>query len=320
MQMVLNELSAIFPCETQEDGKRLMETFLNTYFNAKDILGDDTILIDKDYQNLELSKGYPIAKWRNDVTIDRELRRRFYRMLNHSVTYTKADFGEDALWLMNAEFNYCGMEAKGCLIAYEREDLVISFLSNPCWMCDKIEGTYSLLNENGEFLEEGKPVAVLHVSYNDNLSVFKRNYKEIIAQLGNTALKSGHDILKYHASILPNLVLCKNAEGQLKNYIGVGEVTQVYKKLLELQRYIETASGFFDKNALNNATPESDSTLKQFKKDHTFLLPSGESVVFTWHIRFTGSYSGRIFFHPDVANKRCYIGHIGHKLPTVKYN
>ena len=115
MQIVLNELSSMFPRESIEDGKQVMENFLNTYFQAKALLNDDTILIDQDYQNVALANGYPIAKWRNDDSIDREVRRRFYRMINHSVTFTSAEFLEEASWLVSGEFIHSGKEAKGCV-------------------------------------------------------------------------------------------------------------------------------------------------------------------------------------------------------------
>lgn len=35
MQMILNELSARFPVETIEDGKQIMNSFLDTYFDIK---------------------------------------------------------------------------------------------------------------------------------------------------------------------------------------------------------------------------------------------------------------------------------------------
>lgn len=320
MQMVLNELSSTFPCESVEEGKRVMELFLRMYFQAKAVLGDDTILIDQDYQKAELAKGYPVAKWRNDKTIDIEIKRRFYRMMNHSITFTTEEFNKEASWLTGAEFNHCGRDAKGCLIAYERDDLVLSFLSESCWKCENIEGTYCLLDENGDIQIEDEDVTVPNVSYEENLLYFKKKYGERIAQLGKTTLKSGQDILKIHGSVLPNLVFCKNAEKQLENDIGIENVTQVYKKLLEIQKYIINSDDVFDMNALKHASPETDITLKHYKEEHTFILPDGRREVFSWHLRFTGPYAGRIFFLPDTRYKKCYIGHIGHKLPTEKYH
>ena len=76
----------------------------------------------------------------------------------------------------------------------------------------------------------------------------------------------------------------------------------------------------FDENTLTRATPESEATLKQFSQEHTFGLPDGSVKRFSWHVRYTGGYAGRIFFHPVPERKVIYIGHVGHKLPTVKYH
>jgi hypothetical protein len=102
--------------------------------------------------------------------------------------------------------------------------------------------------------------------------------------------------------------------------VGVSEAGQVYKRLSELQHAAETMGKQFDKTALTKATTESVATLDRFRTEHTFKLPSGELSLFSWHTRFTGSYAGRIFFYPMPEEKRIYIGHIGHKLPTVKYH
>lgn len=56
------------------------------------------------------------------------------------------------------------------------------------------------------------------------------------------------------------------------------------------------------------------------KDEHTFQLPNGKIQIFSWHIRYTGGYAGRIFFYPVPEEKKIYIGHIGHKLPTAKYH
>lgn len=96
-------------------------------------------------------------------------------------------------------------------------------------------------------------------------------------------------------------------------------IRQICKRLLELQKYFESSPEVFDKNRLNHATLESVATLKQYEREHTFQLPSGDYKVFSWHMRFTGSFEGRIFFLPDISNSKCYIGHIGGKLKNVTY-
>ena len=135
----------------------------------------------------------------------------------------------------------------------------------------------------------------------------------------SSTFKSGKDILERRTELFQNLVFCKNAEKQLKNEIDSCNISQISRKLFELQAYFSNIGGIFEKDKLNKCTPESPETLKRFPEDHSFELPNNEKRIFSWHIRFTGKYEGRIFFEPDAPNKRCYIGHIGGKLSTVKY-
>lgn len=131
---------------------------------------------------------------------------------------------------------------------------------------------------------------------------------------------SGRDILQGAEQLFPNLVFCENAVRGCQKNVGVSEAGQVYKRLLELQRVAEGMETVFHKNLLTRATPESEVTLQRFSDEHTFQLPNGKIQIFSWHVRYTGGYAGRIFFYPVPEEKRIYIGHIGHKLPTVKYH
>jgi hypothetical protein len=88
-----------------------------------------------------------------------------------------------------------------------------------------------------------------------------------------------------------------------------------------LNEYFSNWDGkIFDRNKIPNVDPETPETLNRFKDEHTFTTPDGRSLIFKWHIRFTGgSYPGRIFFYPDQKTNKCFIGHIGGKLPTGNY-
>lgn len=68
MQMILNELSARFPVETIKGGKQIMDTFLETCFEVKKIIHNESILLNQDYKSFELAQGYRIEQWRNDPT------------------------------------------------------------------------------------------------------------------------------------------------------------------------------------------------------------------------------------------------------------
>ena len=316
MQMILNELSARFPVESLEYGKKLMEYFLETCFEVKRIIHNDSILLDQNYKSFELAYGYRIEQWRNDSTVDVESKRKFRTLLNKSVIYNSEEFENENAWDFKTEFKHKEHSSKGCLLVYEMDGVAVSFLSSRYWKLPQIEGMYIELKDNGEL--EQFQVHIPNVSYTENIKIFKKYYEYKKEELRYTDIRSGQDILSYADQLFPNLIFCENAVYGCRKNVGVSEAGQVYKRLLELQRVAEVMG--FDKRVLPKATPESEVTLKQFADEHTFRLPDGTVKLFSWHIRYTGGYAGRIFFYPIPNEKTIYIGHIGHKLPTVKYH
>ena len=318
MQMILNELSARFPVESTELGKQLMDYFLETCFEVKKIIHNDSILLDQDYNSFELAPEYRIEQWRNDPTVDMENKRKFRVLLNKSIIYNSEEFEQESEFYFRMEFQHKEHASKGCLLVYEMDGVAVSFLSSEYWKIAEIEGKYTELEDDGELKQS--QVKIPNVSYNENVNLFKEYYEQKKKDWRYTEIKSGQDILRHAKKAFPNLIFCENAiRGCIKN-VGVSEAGQVYKRLLELQHAIEEMKNKFDKNMLTKATPESEATLKQFKAEHTFQLPDGKGQIFSWHIRYTGGYAGRIFFHPVPEEKIIYIGHVGHKLPTVKYH
>ncbi len=319
MQMILNELSAKFPADSIEQGRNLMNEFLLTYQKIKKIIHNNQVLLDKDYQGMYLADDYNVAKWRNDRQVDEEAKKMFRTLLNHSDTYDKVLYPESTFDINNSEFICIDKSSIGCLIAYETNNCIISFQSDEYWKSAKIRGCYVYLDETDSNLFE-ENVEIPNVSNSNNIQDFDREFASICEQELRYSFRTGSDILAKREEIFPNLVFCKNVEKQLKYENDNINISQISRKLLELQNYFSRVDNVFDKNQLNNATPESTETLKIFSEDHTFELPNGEKRIFSWHIRFTGKYAGRIFFEPDAPNKKCYIGHIGGKLNTIRYH
>ena len=318
MQMILNELSAKFPAESVEVGKRIMDGFLETYFFVKDIIHNDSILLDQDYRSFELAPEYRIEQWRNDPAVDVESKRKLRTILNRSDVYDSEEYRQEAGWDFRTEFQYGEYTSKGCQLVYETDGVAVSFLSSEHWKISEIEGTYIELLDSGELKQQ--PVKIPNVSFEENVLLFKGYYERKKEELRYTDIMSGQDILEHARKLFPNLIFCDNAVQGCKRSVGVSEAGQVYKRLLELQRVAETMSGRFDKNVLPKATPESPATLDRFAVEHSFRLPDGTVKMFSWHTRYTGSYAGRIFFYPVPEEQVIYIGHVGHKLPTVNYH
>ena len=317
MQMILNELSARFPVESVEKGRQLMNSFLETCFKVKNIINNDSILLDRDYQSFELAPDYQIEQWRNDSAVDVENKRRFRVLLNKSVVYNSEDFEQEA-WDFSTEFQYEKYVSTGCRLVYELDGVAVSFLSNPHWEVPEIEGIYTELMDDGNLKQSS--VKIPNVSFEKNVQAFKELYEAKKEERQYIDIRCGQDILDCAKDIFPNLVFCENAVMGCRKNVGISEAGQVYRHLLELQRAAQGMKENFDKNVLAKATPESGVTLERFSEEHTFRCPDGETLLFSWHVRFTGGYEGRIFFYPIPGKKIIYIGHVGHKLPTVKYH
>ena len=314
MQMIINDLSAKFPVDTISEGRQIMDSFLNTYSKVKKIIINDSVLMDQNYCSFELAKNYRIEQWRNDPVVDMEAKRRFRVLLNKSVIYDPSEVELESEF--DLEIQGKKYISKGCLLAYETEGVTISFLSDDYWETPEISGYYVTFNEKDELKEEH--VQVPNVSCQKNVEPFEEKYKEKRKEW-RAEIRSAQDVLKCKETRFPNLIFCENAINGCYKNVGVAEAGQVYKRLLELQVAAEKMGNQFDKRLLPKASPETPLTLEQYETEHTFLLPEGNAQLFSWHTRFTGGYAGRIFFYPDTTQKKMYIGHIGHKLPTKKY-
>lgn len=318
MQLVVNDLSAKFPCPNKKRGQDIMKNFIDTYYLVKNVLDSDSIILDKDYRSFELAENYRMEQWLNDDHIDVEQKRRFRRMLNQSFTFDSEEFEQEYQWKLDAEFYHDELTSRSCQFAYETDGILISFLSNPYWEEAVIKGIYTYLDEEGEMISED--ASIPNVSCEENAAVFCEEQEKILASQKKESIHSGMDIFMCRDEMFPNLIFCENAIKQLQTEIGGTEAGQVYRRLLELQKTASEMGKKFDKEKLTHATPESKVTLQQFEEEHKIMMPDGTKQVFSWHVRFTGGYGGRIFFEPRPEEEKIYIGHIGKKLPTVKYH
>lgn len=318
MQMVLNELSVVFPSYTKDIGKERIEQFLCTYRKMKQIIKNDSVILDKEYNAIKLANHYTIYDWRKDKDVDEELKRLFRSFINKAIPINKLDFNESKFDLSNSEFKYKDKQSVGCLIAYETDNVVISFLSEDYWSKEIIEGEYFSLNEEFEY-EEPQNVYVQNVSNDKNIQIFEKNNGGKLKFQEEFNIISGEDLWDKRKLLFPNLIFCENVKAQLINNTEIIHINQIFKKLFILQKYFENYDGNFDKDEIpTKTTVDSQETLKRYGNDRKFRTPDGKELIFSWHMRFTGNFAGRIFFYPDNSCNKCYIGHIGKKLRTVK--
>jgi hypothetical protein len=205
-------------------------------------------------------------------------------------------------------------------IAYELQGISISFLSNDFWGAPTITGQVKEINATTGELKTIN-VDIPHASKTEH---FHTNQTWIKSKLSEEKFEivDGKDLWYKKEALFPNLAFCESTRkqlGQLRKKSA--ELRQIIKHLIVLDEYFAGWNGTFEKDQLSNVDPESDSTLIQYKEEHSFTAPDGRRLLFTWHARFTGGdYEGRIFFEPDPELGKGIIGHIGKKLPTVSWS
>jgi hypothetical protein len=314
LQIVLNDLSYNFPAKDIKTAKEIMESFLRSYVLLKELLENESVLMNADYNYIQLADGYNIHDWRKDPGNDPDIKRMFFKLLGHAQIIDDDSFNQTQNSDFDSDFTVDSKSSISCLIAYEIGGVLLSFLSSPKWSESKIAGEYCCFVRD-EFISE--ETEIFNVCDTNTFHIYERHYKTQPPHR-RCPVNTGTELWENRETLFPNLLFCKRTEKQLKESQKY-HLTQIYDRLKILQDYFANCSSGFDPDLIPiKTTPESEPTLNQFQSDHTFIGPENRVLLFSWHVRFTGGgYPGRIFFHPENEKKRGVIGHINGKLPTV---
>ena len=213
------------------------------------------------------------------------------------------------------EFNQ--EKAIGCLIAYEREDVVISLRTHKLWDEGIIKGLYFSVSDDFKN-DEQINVSVPNISQQPHVQRFRQS------AIQDTCLfiSSGQDLWEKKEILYPHLVFCNSVRAQLLEDTEKIHIEQIMKRLLKMEEYFVTYDGVFDCKLLGlRARQESESVINsEYGQQRIFRTPYGDDRAFYWHIDFAGKFPGRIHFLPDEERKNCIIGYIGKHLPTPTYS
>ena len=195
--------------------------------------------------------------------------------------------------------------------AYLLESIAISFLSSDFWDSHEFLVNQDYLTEDD--IEQLEPVA-RHAATVLN---FEQHIKWLNKQREDT-LKQGEDVWQQRETILPNLILCPEVEGQLKKFGSSLDFTRALDRLQKLNQLVGDLKNnqLGDKNYADyglTVSGESKLTMDNYGGKRKFRLPNGRREIFEDHIKIGGSL--RIHFWIDV-NNIFYIGYIGVHLKT----
>ena len=169
-----------------------------------------------------LAEEYPIAKWMNDPSVDRELSFAFKRLVDVGEEYNYKDFND-------CSFVCCDHgEGKGFAIAYTLNFICISFETDETWKNDKIEGTVR------HFDATTSQVTIPNISNKSNLEVnsvyFKRIFEPYKKHLPRCGWGTTLDITDEEAQKLLDTALPLNTiSGSLVNIDRSGRYIVFHK-------------------------------------------------------------------------------------------
>lgn len=306
MQLIFNELSLMDENKDIYQGIKALEQFIDTYSEAvKSKNGfNRSILTNTDLNTISLANNYNISKWRNS-NVDRDLLRRFINICDRQ---NISELNQDEAELI------CDIGAgKGMLAAYENLASCISFSCDPFWDNFEIACRYYSLDDDKEY-----DVAIYNFSkpkhFIDNLDKVNELKRNQLLEIHTPT-----QLLEKLDSLYPSLVFHTNVLNQIKNEVQSHHIDTLCHKLAMLESYFSQWDGtIFDESAFppRSVSPQSKETLNRFKREHTFEFPD-QSIVVSYHIRYTGNIPGRIYFHPVCDVGKAYICSVTTKLPSV---
>lgn len=314
MFLTLNDLSIHNTADTKYNAKTLIDELVSFFksLHAESII--DEVIFPESLFSISLHSEYGLTQWLVDDNVSVTYKQFFRRFLDkHRRYYNNQSIdGEFSVFIDEQEH-----KAVGCAFALEHGHVLLSLPTNMLWKNNSIYGQYSLLDEFGEIQ--------ISTQFIDNVwtsipleEIILTHRKELSADI-----TSGQDLWDKREKLYPNLVFCENVKEQLFDDSEKYHILAVMKRLQRFQEYFSSCGSLYDPAELGmgarteSETVKSDTELKNLRR---FKLPNGDEKYFFDHVGFTGKYSGgRIYFLPDNANNRCYIGYIGRHLQTKKF-
>lgn len=298
--MYLNEKA----WEIHQDNKYLiseaLKRFLRIYAAMAKDFGITGIYVPEDEELYLRTAVYSIGEWLAKADI--EYRRLFLTFWQKRISYHAEDEYEAV----------CEDERlKGGTEAFLNNSCLISLCLNEKWKRETIHA--ELFSISDDHVDN---VVINNVFCKEQL--YKDPILSLLKNAGTVKIYSYTDLWEQRCELFPHLKFCPSVRADLDK-LERFYLAQVLKKLLELENYCKTDNGGeFRPDILTKTTPESESTLRQFKKQHTFVDENGNEYLASWHMRFTG-IPGRIFFIPEYIRDSMLVCYIGKKLPNATY-
>ena len=309
LEMVLNELSLKTPASDVYTARHLMSELIATLRQAKASGVKRVLRTSDEIHSLELAPNYHIYQWRNDPEVDRE-ESRFFKTL-----VTKAPFWTDEFEALKNEFDlseirYQGDIVNGIGFALIIDGLPVSFNSETRWNNSHLTLEVLRIDDNQEIINE--TLEIIHASCGKHL----KEHNSWIQNRLRTEVFSGEELWNRREELFPNLEFCDDVYKQINCLDDSKPIfRQVTKKLFELEESSKNwIDGAFKLETLaSKASVESQSRIKQFDSELSFICSDGKKRLFSLHVRITPG-AWRLHFCTELGPGKIIIGYIGSKI------
>ena len=255
--------------------------------------------------------GYLFVQWFDSLPFDEQAR---VLAAIAQQPFIRASYPE-YLFRDSLPNGYYDKECQGFAYAIENECLSWSLDVNQQWSKSQYEVVRNTLDEEG-YREE-----VIHAWHLPLTGLTQAHQPFLAAQLSAAEQKiiqscrNGAELLRFWPAYFPQLDLTTEASRTLPA-VPTAALAAVIRILIELQRFFSQWNGVpanYETALRYKATQESDSRLKAYATQLSISCPDGETRIMNWHFRYTIG-AGRIYFLPNEAQRRCFIGYIGIKI------
>ena len=262
MQLVFNELSVSSDSKDYYKVNSIMETFLTVYSHlVKSNPNLRTVISSTDINQLEITPGYFVSQWRNS-SIEKDVKRRFLGLLDK----IKIEFpAEDEIVCNTLD----ELHSNGIQLAMEADNPIISFSFLNRWMLNKIECMVYRSCDDSISKECLRNFSTLENIEQSQTWLLKHYNQEL------SEIKTPVQLIEKMALVYPSLQFSDIAVRQIRKELTPVTIPIVREKLFQLESYFSNWDGqLFDTEAFPSRTvsPQSQETLKRFKKEHTFFI------------------------------------------------
>lgn len=312
LDLVLNDLSYRFPAADRWEARRGMARLVETMNAASRSGFSRTLRFDPDMWRSQIAPGYTVVDWIRDATVDQVSRDTFRVRATASPFLTGLEGTDASDRALATEFFFKKHPAKGLGVAYLLDTLAVSLLTDGAWDASELELEIATLDDDGEI--DRDVGSVKHAATDAHV----REHQAWADERLRPQVADGAALMDRRSEVFTRVEFCSGAVSSIQQLRrGTSHFQQVLRRLLELEEFCRRWTvGPLDPDKFpSKMTPESDSTIKHYGTQRTFLCPDGQYRLFSWHVRVTPG-KWRIHFVPQEDSKTVLIGYVGPKLPT----